>query len=211
MPSAWKFAGLRYSSPEVWCPLLRILQVHRRLCFATLFPHPSCRTFFETALKIWGLGSANGSAFWNSFPSYRTNTVMVSYQSCLSSLDLAHEHCRTDDEAELICGRLLPARLSTIAETLQIIATNTDIVASQLQAFESGYRMPDFFIGRDILSKDPFVDGEIPGRQYCQCSLCHGIGSFWNYPFVRGYGVESKAAQWMSQWAARCICGGSWV
>lgn len=116
-----------------------------------------------------------------------------------------------DDEAELIRSRLLPTRRSRIEETLQSISSNTNIVISQLELFGSGNRMPDFFVGRDLLSKDTFPDAEVPGRQYCQCCICHGIGSLWHYPSVKGYGTESMAAQWMSQWSARCICGGSWV
>jgi hypothetical protein len=116
-----------------------------------------------------------------------------------------------DDVAELIRVRLLPTRRSKIEETLRSISSNTNIVISQLELFGSGNRMPDFFVGRDLLSKDTFPDAEMPGRQYCQCCICHGIGSLWHYPSVRGYGTESMAAQWMSQWSARCICGGSWV
>lgn len=114
-------------------------------------------------------------------------------------------------ETELILGRLLPTRMSRIGETLSTIASNTDIVVGEVEMFTSTYRMSDFYTGRDILSKDPFVGVDVPGQQYCQCSFCHGIGSLWNYPSVRGYGVESTAARWMARYSTRCICGGSWV
>ena len=116
-----------------------------------------------------------------------------------------------DDGAELIGVQLLPARQSRIGEALRAIGLNADIVVSQVELFGSGNRMPDFFLGRDILNKDAFTDEDVPGRQYCQCSICHGIGSLWCYPTVRGYATESMAARWLSQWANRCICGGSWV
>jgi hypothetical protein len=116
-----------------------------------------------------------------------------------------------DAETEVILSRLTPNKLSRAGEALPTIASNTDIVVSELELFTSAYRMPDFYTGRDILSKEPFVGTDVPGQQYCQCSFCHGIGSLWNYPSVRGYGGESAAARWMARWSARCICGGSWV
>jgi hypothetical protein len=117
----------------------------------------------------------------------------------------------SDAETEVILSRLTPNKLSRAGEAVSTIAANTDIVVSELELYTSAYRTTDFYTGRDILSKEPFVGTDVPGQQYCQCSFCHGIGSLWNYPSVRGYGGESAAAQWMARWSARCICGGSWV
>jgi hypothetical protein len=137
---------------------------------------------------------------------------MVSFRSAsLPMSSLLHSQTSVDDETELIRGRLSPARLSAMPETIAVILQNAHLVPSQLQLFESGYQTPDLLAGRDVLSKDPLNGQEVPGQLYRQCSLCHELGTLWNYPAVRAYGAESCAALWLSQWAARCICGGSWV
>ncbi|KAJ9105248.1 hypothetical protein QFC21_001614 [Naganishia friedmannii] len=133
------------------------------------------------------------------------------WEQILDQLSIVQEQWRKDDEAELISGQLSPARLSAVPETLAVISKHAHLVPSQLSLFESGYQTPDLLAGRDVLSKDPLNGQEIPGQLYRQCSLCHELGALWNYPAVRAYGAESCAAHWMAQWAARCICGGSWV
>ncbi|KAJ9120766.1 hypothetical protein QFC22_002698 [Naganishia vaughanmartiniae] len=133
------------------------------------------------------------------------------WEQILQRLLVVQEQRRNDDEIELISGQLSPARLSAVPETIAVISQNTHLVPSQLRLFESGYQTPDLLAGRDILSKDTLSGQEVPGQLYRQCSLCHELGTLWNYPVVRAYGAESGAAHWMSQWAARCICGGSWV
>ncbi|KAJ9108139.1 hypothetical protein QFC19_002606 [Naganishia cerealis] len=133
------------------------------------------------------------------------------WEQVLHQLSFMQQARQNDDEAELISAQLSPARHSAIADTIAVISKNAQLVTSQLHLFETGYQTPDLLAGRDILSKDPLNGHEIPGQLYRQCSLCHGVASLWNYPAVRAYGAESSAAHWMSQWAARCICGGSWV
>lgn len=137
----------------------------------------------------------------------------TSKSSIQTTRDPSCLHCppAADAEKELILGRLSPTRISRANEALSTLASKTDIVVNELELFTSAYRMPDLYTGRDILSKEPFVGGEVPGQQYCQCSFCHGIGSLWNHSLVRGFGLESAAARWLARWSSRCICGGSWV